>query len=83
MKIPNLGDSRGEERYLVGPELIAYLQWLIYTAPFKALDQGKPGDEHKKYFDTWVRSFKAKWGAYSKKLFKELEKWYLELSRAE
>ena len=21
------------------------------------------GDEHKKYYDTWVRLFKAKWGA--------------------
>ena len=74
--IPNYGDSAGEERHLVGPELIVYLQWLIYSAPFKSQDQGARGDEHKKYYNTWVVSFKVRWGAYRKKLLKELEKWY-------
>ena len=77
--IPHYGDSAGtagEERHLVGPELIVYLQWLIYSAPFKSQDQGARGDEHKKYYNTWVVSFKVRWGAYSKKLLKELEKWY-------
>ena len=49
---------------------------MIYSAPFKSPDQGARGDEHKKYYDTWVVSFKARWGAYRKKLLKELEKWY-------
>ena len=45
-KIPNFCYSRLEVRYLVGPgpELIAYLQWLMDTAPSKAPDQGKQGD---------------------------------------
>ena len=75
-KIPNYGDSAGEERQLVGPGLIAYLQWLLYRAPFKSQDQGARGDEHKKSHNTWVVLFKARWGAYSKKLLKDLEKWY-------
>ena len=61
---------------MVGPELIAYLQWLIYSALFKSPDQGARRDEHKKYYDTWVVSFKARRGAYRKKLLKELQKWY-------
>ena len=43
---------------------------------FKSQDQGERGDEHKKYYNTWAVSFKARWGAYSKKLLKELEKLY-------
>ena len=39
-----------EERQLVGPELLAYLQWLIYSAQFKPPDQGVNGD--KKYYYT-------------------------------
>ena len=74
--ILNYGDSAGEERHVVGPELIEYLQWLIYSAQFKSPDQGACGDEHKKYYNTWVVSFKARWGAYHKNLLKELEKWY-------
>ena len=27
-KIPSYGNSAGEERHMVGPELIQYLQWL-------------------------------------------------------
>ena len=34
------------------------------------------GDEHKKYYDTWVISFKSKWGSYCKLLSKELERSY-------
>ena len=49
---------------------------MIYSAQFKSPDQGACGDEHKKYYDTWVVSFKARWGAYRKKLLKELEKWF-------
>ena len=74
--VPNYGKNAGEERRLVGPELIAYLQWLIYSAPFKSQDQGARRDEHMKYYYTWVVSFKARWGAYRKKLLKELEKWF-------
>ena len=77
-RFPTKGDSAGEERHLLGPEFIAYLQWSIYSAPFKSPDQGSRGDEHKKYYDTWVVSFKARWGTYRKKLLKELEKWYHE-----
>ena len=29
------GDVNAEEKHIVSPELIAYLKWLIYTAPFK------------------------------------------------
>ena len=43
---------------------------------FKSPDQGARGDKHKKYYDTWVVSVKARWGAYRKKLLKELEKWF-------
>ena len=75
-KIPNYGENDGDERYLVGPELIAYLQWLIYTSPFKSPDQGQRAGEHKKYYDTWVVSFKVRWSAYRRKLMEELEKWY-------
>ena len=49
---------------------------MIYSAPFQSPDQGARGDEHKKYYDRWVVSFKARWSAYRKKLLKELEKWY-------
>ena len=67
-KIPNWGNSAGEERHLVGPELIVYLQWLIRCAPFKSPDQGAHGAEvgsvhgaeDKKYYDTWIVSFKAR-----------------------
>ena len=74
--IPNYGDSAGKERHVVGPELIVYLQWLIRCAPFKSPDQGARRDEHKKYYDAWVVSFKARRGAYRKKLLKELQIWY-------
>jgi hypothetical protein len=75
-KIPDYESIEGE-RYLVSPELIAYLQWLIYSAPFKSPDHGPRSEEHKKYYDTWAASFKARWGAYRKLLLKELEKWYV------
>ena len=29
------GDVNAEEKHIVSPELIAYVKWLIYTAPFK------------------------------------------------
>ena len=48
-EIPNFGENDWEERYLVSPELIAYLQWLIYSAQYKSQDQGAREDEHKKY----------------------------------
>ena len=53
-KIPNNGENDWEERYLVRPELITYLQWLICSAPYKSQDQGERGDEHEKYYDTWA-----------------------------
>ena len=74
-KMPDY-ENIGNERYLVSPELIAYLQWLIYSAPFKSPDQGPRAEEHKRYYDTWAASFKARWGAYRKLLLKELEQWY-------
>ena len=56
-----------------------YLQWLIYSDPFKSPDQGVPRDEHNKYYDTWVVMFKSRWGPYRnsvrKLLLKELETW--------
>ena len=77
-EIPNFGENDWEERYLVSPELIAYLQWLIYSAQYKSQDHGARGDEHKKYFDTWIVSFKARWGIYSKKVLNELERLHHE-----
>ena len=73
-KIPNIGENDEGGRYLVSPELIAYLQWLIYSAQYKAQDQGARGEEHKKYYNIWLVSFKAKLGLYCKKLLKELER---------
>ena len=40
-KIPNYSDIAWEERHLVGPELTAYLQWLIYSAPFQVTGPGR------------------------------------------
>ena len=31
-----------------------------------------------KYYDTWIVSFKARWGIYSKKVLKELERLHHE-----
>ena len=73
-RIPNHCENDGEERHLVGPELLAELQWLIYSALFKSLDQGARGDEYKKYYTTWVVMFKSRWGPYCKLLLKALER---------
>ena len=53
---------------------------MINSAPHKSLDQGVRGDEHKKYYYTWVVSLESKWGAYSRLLLmaRELERWYHE-----
>ena len=61
-KNPNYGGNDGEERHLVGPELIADLQWLIYNALLQSSDQGARGEEHKKYYDTYVTTFQSRWG---------------------
>ena len=39
---------------------------------------GRTQEVLRQYYDTWAVSFKAKWGLYSKKLLKELERRYYE-----
>jgi hypothetical protein len=72
------GDDGNKKKWLVSAELIAYLQWLIYTAPFKSPEQGARGVVHAKYYIDWVASFTApgKEKAYRKELQKALEIWY-------
>jgi hypothetical protein len=58
--------------------LMAYLQYLIYTAPFKASHDWPLGVVHAKYYADWAALFSAlgREKAYCKMLMKKLEVWY-------
>ena len=55
-KIPkiNPADEKEREKFVVSPELIAYLKWLIYTAAFKDPNAGDRGAIHARFYVDWV-----------------------------
>ena len=72
----NYGENEGEERHLVAPEILAYIQRLLRSSHQSRPDQGARGDKHKKFYTTQVTTFKSRWGPYSKLLLKALETWH-------
>ena len=52
-KIPKIDpqDATEREKFIIGPELIAYLKWLIYTAAFKEPMAGERGVLNIKFFN--------------------------------
>ena len=77
-KIPKIqpADPREREKFVVGPELIAYLKWLIYSAAFKDPYSGERGAVHAQYYANWVSEIVGKEKGYRKKLLEQLEIWY-------
>ena len=67
-----------EDRHLISPELIAYLKWLIYVAPY----EDRSAVDHVQFYQKQV-AYKPN-PAYYKiwrsllQLFKELDGWYKE-----
>lgn len=77
-KIPkiNPADETERARFLIGPELIAYLKWLIYTAAFKDPNAGDRGAIHSRFYVDWVSEIVTKEKGYRKKLLEQLQIWY-------
>ena len=51
---------------------MAYLKWLIYTAPLEEAG----GPTHLTFFNDWTDTFTSKEDMYSKRLLEALEIWY-------
>jgi hypothetical protein len=77
-KIPKIDpqDATEREKFIIGPELIAYLKWLIYTAAFKDPSAGERGVPNIKFFTDWVQEIFSKEQGYRKLLLEELKIWY-------
>ena len=77
-KIPKIDpqDATEREKMIIGPELIAYLKWLIYTAAFKDPSAGERGVPNIKFFTDWVQEIFSKEQGYRKLLLEELQIWY-------
>jgi hypothetical protein len=69
-------DVNIKEKNLVSPELIAYLKWLIYTAPFKDPFAEPRGSLHIQFYVNWVRTYATQEDQSRKRLFEALEIWY-------
>ena len=65
----------GTERYLVSAELIAYIKWLVYLAPFK----DRSSVDHAEFFNKQVvllnHPDNTHWRRF---LYKELDAWYTD-----
>jgi hypothetical protein len=74
-KIPKIDpqDATERERFIIGPELIAYLKWLIYVAAFKDASEGERGLINIKFFTDWVNEIFSKEKGYRKLLLEELQ----------
>lgn len=81
-KIPKINpeDETERERFLISPELIAYLKWLIYTAAFKEPTAGERGAIHNQFYLDWVSEIVTKEKAYRKRLLHQLRIWYAKHS---
>ena len=64
------------EKHIVSPELIAYLKWLIYTAPFKDPFSEPRGAIHRQFYLEWLDAFASKEDTFRKRLMVQLEIWY-------
>ena len=77
-KIPKINPADETERakFVISPELIAYLKWLIYTAAFKDPNSGDRAGIHAKFYVDWVSEIITKEKGYRKKLLEQLQIWY-------
>ena len=69
-------DANATEKHLVRPELMAYLKWLIYTAPFKDPFAQPRGARHTEFYVDWVSTFAAKEEGFRKRMHEALAIWY-------
>ena len=77
-KIPKINpeDALEREKFVISPELIAYLKWLIYTAAFKDPSDGERAQSHADFFTQWVGEVIGKEKGYRQLLYDELKIWY-------
>jgi len=69
-------DANATEKHLVSPELMAYLKWLIYTAPFKDPFAQPRGAHHTEFYLDWVSTFEVKEDVFRRRLYEALDIWY-------
>jgi hypothetical protein len=69
-------DANATEKHLVSPELMAYLKWLIYTAPFKDPFAQPRGNQHTQFYFDWVATFADKEKVFRQRLHEALDIWY-------
>ena len=70
------GDANATEKHLVSPELMAYLKWLIYTAPFKDPFAQPRGADHTRFYSDWNYTFGAREAVFRQRLYEALVIWY-------
>ena len=63
------------ERYLVSPENIAYLKWLIFSAAFKEPFAEPRGATHLQIYLDSTKTFACKENIFRRRLFEALEIW--------
>jgi hypothetical protein len=65
----------GNDRYLVSAELIAYIKWLVYLAPFK----DRSSVDHAEFFNKQVALLNHEDNQHWRRfLYKELDAWYTD-----
>ena len=65
----------GTDSYLVSAELIAYIKWLVYLAPFK----DRSSVDHAEFFNKQVALLNHEYNQHWRRfLYKELDAWYTD-----
>jgi hypothetical protein len=57
-KLPKL-DEEERDTYHIGAEIIAFLKWLIYTAPFKDCNAKSRGPTQVNFYKVWRGTIRA------------------------
>ena len=74
--------ANATERYLVSPENIAYLKWLIFSAAFKEPFAEPRGATHLQIYLDSTKTFACKENIFRRRLFEALEIWNARFRKA-
>jgi hypothetical protein len=74
-QLPKIKEGE-KDKYLIGAEIITFVKWLIYTAPFKDANLEPRGTAHAKFVSDWRHTIRSSEEAYRTKLKDMLTIWY-------
>jgi hypothetical protein len=73
-KLPKI--RKTEDKYLIGAEIIAYCKWLIYTAPFKDVNNESHMQINQDFYHNKCGTIRIYEGSFRRRLKEQLKIWY-------